>query len=126
MTLLEALVVVGLTVLIGAIGFPAMIGWREAMAFEAARATLVADLKGARGVAMRTGRATGLRIAGDGTRYVWAGGEVRLTDGIRLGADAPVGFHRDGTGSGATLVLTRGDKRRALRVAETGMVVPAR
>jgi Tfp pilus assembly protein FimT len=120
-TLLEALVVVALTVLVGGIAFPAIDHLNRGLAFESARATLVADLKATRAAAMRAGRPAALEIAGDGSGYAWAGGAVRLDGGIRLGADHRVAFAPDGSAEPAVMTLSRAAERRTVVLDAMGL-----
>lgn len=121
MTLLEGLVVVALTVLVGAIAFPAIGQLNRGLAFETARATLVAELKETRAAAIRTGRGTTLQIEGSGRAYAGVGATVTLGDGIRLGSDRPLAFAGDGSATPATLTLARGAERRVVRLDATGV-----
>lgn len=125
MTLLEALVVVAITAMIGAIGWPAMHAGEAARALRSQSAALVADLKRAHAAAVHLDRPVPLTADADGGGWRWDGGALRVDRAIRVHADPaePIVFYPDGSASGATLTI--GSKAHPIRLtvdAATGAV----
>lgn len=114
--LIEAMVVVAITVMIGAIAFPELRAGVARATFQQAAAGLRADLRMARAQALRTGVRVDLVIASDGYGYGWTPGPRRiLVNGVRLSpAGASVSFFPDGSATGGRLRLAAG--RRAVEV----------
>lgn len=117
MTLLEALVVVAITAMIGALGFAAARGNHGAAAIRSQSAALVSDLKRAHAAAVHLDRPVALAADVDGRGWRWTGGALRLDPGLRLKADPaqPITFFPDGSASGA--VLTIGTAAHPVRVS---------
>ncbi len=120
MTLLEALVVVAITAMIGAIGWPAMHAGEAARALRSQSAALVADLKRAHAAAVHLDRPISLAADADGGGWRWDGGALRVDPAIRVHADpvGPVVFYPDGSASGS--VLTIGTVRHPVRLTVDG------
>ena len=108
MTLLEALVVVAITALIAALGFPAVRAAGPATHQRSQAAALAADLRRARAAAQHLDRPTRLTADTDGGGWRWDGGELRVDPPLRLAADRPVTFYPDGSASGGTFTLSGG------------------
>ncbi|MFZ0267904.1 pilus assembly FimT family protein [Caulobacter sp.] len=97
-TLIEALVVVALTAMIGAIVFPNLRSGGQRAMFEQAAAGLRADLRMARAQALRTDRPVTLQVEQDERHYGWANGPRRVLVGdLRIAAGAGVAFLSDGS-----------------------------
>lgn len=115
MTLLETLVVVAIAMLVGGVAFPEMRAARDTARFNAAAALLAADLRAARGAAVRGGGGGALAPAGDGASYAWGGGARLLEDGARIVGE-PIRFGADGSSSGGVIELTADGRRFRLAV----------
>ena len=115
-TLIEAMVVIAILAMIGAIAFPEMRAGLSRVAFQQAAAGLRADLRMARAQALNTGERVDLEVAADGASYGWTPGPHRvLVDGLRLSSpDGATSFFPDGSASGGRLRLTGG--RRSLEI----------
>ena len=108
--LIEAMVVIAITVMIGAIAFPELRAGVARATFQQATAGLRADLRMARAQALSTGVRVDLVIAEDGASYSWTPGPRRvLVGGLRLApAGASTSFFPDGSATGGRLRLTAG------------------
>ncbi len=105
MTLLEALVVVAITALIAAIGFPAFHATGTATALRSQSAALVADLHRARAAAIHLDRPVTLGADNDGGGWRWDGGALRLDSPLHLNATQAVTFFPDGSATGGDLAI---------------------
>ncbi len=108
MTLIEALVVVALTVTTGAILFPGMIGGIERLTFGQSAALLAADLRQGRADALRQDRRIDLRLGPDGRGYAIGDRPARsLPPGLRLAAarSPAASFYADGSATSAVVDL---------------------
>lgn len=108
--LIEAMVVVAITVMIGAIAFPELRAGVARAAFQQAAAGLRVDLRMARAQALSTGARINLVVAEDGASYGWTPGPRRvLVNGLRLSpAGGSTSFFPDGSATGGHLRLTAG------------------
>lgn len=114
MTLLEALVVVAITAMLGAIAWPEMRAMRGTVEFGAAAADVAATLSAARADAVRTGT----EVVFDPAPI--AGARLAVTEG------ATIRFFADGSATGGTVVLAAAGRRAAWRIdAATGRIAPA-
>uniref|UniRef100_B0T7N2 Type II secretion system protein H n=1 Tax=Caulobacter sp. (strain K31) TaxID=366602 RepID=B0T7N2_CAUSK len=106
-TLVEALVVITILVMIGAIVFPDLRSGVGRATAQQAVAGLRADLRMARAQALTTGARVDLVVAEDGTGYGWTPGPRRvLVRGLMLRpAGTAASFFPDGSSSGGRLVL---------------------
>jgi len=120
MTLLEALVVVAITAMIGAIGWPAMHAGETARALRSQSAALAADLKRAHAAAVHLDRPVSLAADTDGGGWRWDGGALRVDPAIRVRSDpaGPVVFYPDGSANGS--VLTIGTATHPVRLTVDG------
>jgi general secretion pathway protein H len=111
--LIEAMVVIAITVMIGAIAFPELRAGVDRAAFQQAAAGLRADLRMARAQALGAGARVDLVIAQDGAGYGWTPGPRRiLANGLSLSpAGASTSFFPDGSATGGRLRLTDGRRR---------------
>ncbi|MDR3509124.1 MAG: hypothetical protein P4L64_14620 [Caulobacteraceae bacterium] len=109
-TLIEALVVVSITVMIGMIGFPMMGQGIANAAFGQASSGVRADFRIARAQALATGERVDIVVADDGRGYGWSPGPRRaLVAGLTMSPVGPVAsFYPDGSASGVPLSLTNG------------------
>jgi general secretion pathway protein H len=125
MTLLEALVVVGITALVGAIEFPNLERALNVLSLREAASTLTADLRVARAEAQRTGQDITFAFTGDGHSYGWSEGEVRrLPQMVALSTqNATIRFFADGSASGGVIKLTAAGRSIPISVdSATGTV----
>lgn len=130
-TLVEALVVVAITGLIGGLMFPRLQAAIDGLEFRLARSALLLGVREARALAIRSGEPAVFRIARDAT-------------GFRIGNQPPhvlpktvaltsrsgngtVTFFNDGTSDGGRLSLVAADVRQDFIVfPTTGLIVQAR
>lgn len=118
MTLLEALVVIAVTVLVGGLIFPAMQRSLPRLGAGQALTGFAADLRQARATAVREGRPRGVSVAADGAGYVAEGRARPLPPGVRLApAGAGVVFQADGSSRGGVFAVSGA---RAAEVAVDG------
>ncbi len=124
-TLIEAMVVMAVTVMIGAIVYPDLRQGLAAAAFAQAETGVRADLRMARAQALRTGAPVELVVAPDGLAYGWTPGPSRaLVAGLSLKPQGGVlDFYPDGSASGAPLSLSNGRSQARFEVdANTGVL----
>jgi general secretion pathway protein H len=107
MTLLEALVVVTLTVMIGLIVFPNVERSYAILTFHETTGALVANLRMAHSEAMETGQEVDFTIQNDGHGYSWSGEARRipLTVDLRMSQGGDIEFYADGSSSGGAIAL---------------------
>lgn len=113
-TLLETLVVIAITALIGAIVFPDMERSLRAMAVRQTAAVVQANLRIARGEALRGDQMVAFSVDADGGGYAWTNGPAqRAPGGVQLSLNnrLPITFFPDGSSSGGEVTLT-GDGRQ--------------
>jgi len=112
-TLVEALVVIAILVMVGAIVFPDLRSGVAQATFQQAGAGLRADLRMARAQALTTGARVDLIVADDGAGYGWTPGPRRvLVRGMLLRPTGAVAsFFPDGSSSGGRLALTAPGRR---------------
>lgn len=122
MTLIEALVAVAITVLIGALAFPQLDRMLEDQALAQAAVALRSDLRVARADAMRGGRAIAFTPDRGGRSYRWGRTPRDLDPALRL-AGKPILFLPDGSSSGGRLTLA-GERRRVLIGIDPGSGLP--
>lgn len=108
MSLLEALVVISILGLIGALAFPRIEQAYQVATLRQSGNRLIQDIRIARAEAVRSGRPTGISVSHDGLSYVMPDGQPRLLpNGIRLTLDGGgVSFFSDGEGVGGKYALT--------------------
>lgn len=111
MTLLEALVVVAITALVGALEFPNL---ERALAMFSLRETasaLTADLREAHADALREGQGVTFAFTPDGRGYVWSDGQTRtLPQVVSVQQGATIRFFADGSASGGAIKLASGKR----------------
>lgn len=127
-TLLEALVVVAVTALIGGVLFPNMQRLLGALEVRQTAAVTEASLRVARGEALRTGRAVSFAVRADGKGFAWTGGPAYAAGrGVLLAAapERPIVFYGDGSSSGGELSVGGAGRRVLLAVdPATGGIAP--
>jgi general secretion pathway protein H len=110
MTLLEALVVVAITALVGALEFPNL---ERALAMFSLRETasaLTADLREARADALREDQDVTFTFTPDGRGYVWSEGARTLPQVVSVQQSATIRFFADGSASGGAIKLASGGR----------------
>ncbi len=116
-TLLEALVVVTITAMAGAIMFPRVDRALRILALRETAAGLTADLRIARAQAIRAGAPVQFAVAADGRSYAWTGARARAApSAILLSSSGPVTFFGDGSASGSTLTAAAGNRAARITV----------
>jgi general secretion pathway protein H len=116
-TLLEALVVLGITAMIGGLVFPNLQQGVAGAEFVEAVAGVRADLRMARAAALQSDSTVDLTVTSDGRSYGWTGGPNRgLLGRLTLSPGASLRFFPDGSSSGADLVLSDGRAQAAMHV----------
>jgi len=114
-TLIEALVVVGITAMVALIGFPRLQRSLATMAEQQTVASVATGLRQARATALRGDGTVAFAVAGGGREYGMGGGPVaHAAPGVTLTAASARGgrilFYGDGSSSGG-VVLVHGAKR---------------
>lgn len=125
MSLLEALVVLAIVGLIGAIGYPRLEQAYHPLQLREAAQGLVLDLQRVRAAALTSGRPAGLRPVGGGhSGYLLPDGTFRaMPPGGGLTALGEIRFYPDGSSSGGGWVLVAGANSVAVNVeSATGMI----
>ncbi|MGC1305141.1 MAG: GspH/FimT family pseudopilin [Caulobacteraceae bacterium] len=124
-TLIEALVVVSISAMIGAIVFPELQRGLASAAFAEGVSGVRADLRIARAQALSSGEPVQIEVAADGRSYGWTPGPERgLVGGLSLSPAGPaVLFYPDGSASGGELALSNGRAQARFEVeAATGVL----
>jgi general secretion pathway protein H len=131
-TLLEALVVVALTGLLGGLMFPRLQGAVAGQEFRTARSAMILGVREARAQAIRSGREARFLIAAGGTGFQVQGKALQaIPASVQLGkgggSDTPLSFYADGTSNGGRLALVSRDRRAEFIVfPTTGLIAEAR
>ncbi len=130
-TLIEALVVVAITALLGGLMFPRLQGLVTGQEFRTARSTVILGVEQARARAIRSGGDARFAVATDGRGFqLDARRSVALPASVRLAQSAGRGglfFYADGTSSGGRLTLTGGKQREEFVIfPTTGLISAAR
>ena len=111
MTLLEALVVVTLTVMIGLIAFPSMERTYQILSLHQTADALAANLRIAHADAMDKERDVEFSLQVDGHGYGWNEGEARRVPeaiDLRMSKGQKIQFFADGSTSGGVVTLAAG------------------
>lgn len=126
MTLLEALVVVTLTMMIGLVAFPSVERTFGILSLHETADALAANLRIAHADAMDKEENISFSLQSDGHGYSWSEGEARRTPSIvelRMSKGQEIQFFADGSTSGGAIALGAGGHRIDLSVdAATGAV----
>lgn len=125
-TLIEMLVVVGILGLVTGLVFPAWISpLRIAQLYEA-RAALVANLRSARALAVKSGAPVSLALSEDGRGYAWSAGRAYLPEPVSIAIEpGPITFFADGGSTGGGLRLSEKERSVTLSVDPTTGLVEA-
>ena len=114
-TLLEALVVVTITAMVGALMFPRVDRSLRLLALRETVAGLAADLRTARGQAIRGDGTVDFAVAPNGRSYAWTGARPRAVPaGVSLAASGPARFYADGSAASASLTIAAGDRAASI------------
>lgn len=109
MTLLEALVVVTLTVVIGLLAFPSMDHAYGVLTLRETAGTIAANLRIAHADAMDKGLEVDFSIQSDGHGYGWSEGEARrvpVAIDLQMSKGEDIEFYADGSSSGGAIALS--------------------
>ncbi len=107
-TLIEVLVVVAVTALIGGIAFPRLQQNLGTLALRQAASALEANLRIARAEALRSGGRVVVAMAPDGRSYGWlTGSQTAVPGAVHLNANPnrSIEFYPDGTSTGGHFVM---------------------
>ena len=125
-TLLETLVVIGITVLIGIIAFPDVERSLQSLALRQTASVVQANLRVARGEALRGDQMVAFSVDADGGGYAWTNGpSQRAPRGVELALTnrRPITFFPDGSSSGGEVALTGAGRQVVVSVdPQTGAV----
>lgn len=125
-TLIETLVVMAITAMVGAIAFPNIERSLQALALRQTAAVVQANLRVARGEALRGDQMVAFDVDADGGGYAWTNGPVQRTPRgieVSLANRQVITFFADGSSSGGEVALAGAG--RQIRVAvdpQTGAV----
>jgi general secretion pathway protein H len=130
-TLIEALVVVAITVLIAGLMFPRLQSAVSGQEFRLARSQMILGVRETRALAVRSGAAAQFVVGEDGSAFgVGARAPQPLPSAITLRLAEPrrpVLFFPDGTSNGARLRLSaKGRQEEYIIFPTTGLIVEAR
>lgn len=117
-TLLEMLVVLAITGLIGGIAFPALDRMADRARFEAFAAQIVFEVRGGRAEAIRSARPI-VFVARTGARELTIHGRnVAIPEGFGVAAvPDQIVFFPDGTSKGGSVTVEAGARRMVLKIA---------
>jgi general secretion pathway protein H len=115
-TLLETLVVIGIAAMIGALVAPNMERALDVLALQQTTRLLQADLRVARGTALRTGQKVDLEASNRGREYDWIGGSRFMPAGVTLTMSKPLVVYPDGSVSTASIALSNVARKYTLSV----------
>lgn len=126
MTLIEALVVVALTVVIGLVSFPSIERTYGILTLHETADAVAANLRIAHADAMDKDRDVSFGVQSDGHGYEWSEGEARRTPAaidLQMSKGQKIQFYSDGSSSGGVITLASGNHRVDLSVdTATGAV----
>jgi general secretion pathway protein H len=130
-TLIEALVVVGVTALLSGLMFPRLQGMVGAQEFRTARSQVLLGVQETRALAIRRGEGVAFVVSADGHGYRIEGdAPVVLPDAvslIRSEGRGGVYFYADGTSNGGRIALSAGKRREEFIIfPATGLIAEAR
>jgi general secretion pathway protein H len=125
-TLIETLVALGMAVLIGAMIFPDLERTLHTLALRQTAAVVQANLRVARGEALRGDQMIAFAVDSDGEGYAWTNGPAqRAPRGVAMRASngQPITFFPDGSSSGGQITITGSNLRMDITVdPQTGAV----
>jgi general secretion pathway protein H len=125
-TLMEILVVMGLTTLITMIVAPDFEHALDLMQLRATAGALQANLRVIRGDALRSDQQVRFALSSDGTAYSGSEGETRRVPGqvkLRMSKGQTIVFYGDGTSSGGAVLAWSGGREISIVVDDaTGAV----
>jgi Tfp pilus assembly protein FimT len=114
-TLLETLVMVAVAAMISALVVPNMMSALDTLTLQETTRLLQADLRVARGTAIRTGQKVDIEATNQGREYDWIGGTRTMPPGLRVAMSRPLVVYPDG--SVATAAITIASSRRQYAIA---------
>lgn len=108
-TLIEALVVVAITMLVTLIGFPRLQQSIVTLAQRQTTATVAARLREARATARLVDHPIVFAVVANGRAYGWRDALVQAGPGVQVAtAQGPIAFYSDGSSSGGAVWVTAG------------------
>jgi general secretion pathway protein H len=129
-TLIETLVALGIAVLISVMIFPDLERTLQSLALRQTAAVVQANLRVARGEALRGDQMIAFAVDADGQGYAWTNGPAqRAPRGVAMRASGgqPITFFPDGSSSGGQVTITGAGARLDITVdPQTGAVVASR
>ena len=127
-TLLEMLVVVGITALIAGLGFPAIAHMQAGASFTSATRLTELAVRQARADAVRTGTAVRFTVSDDGTALLVPGRpREQLPPPARLQGPAQgITFFADGSASGGEITLVAGNRVRRFGISQDSGAIESR
>ena len=130
-TLIEALVVVAITALLGGLMFPRLQGMITGQEFRTARSQMILGVRETRAIAIRSGAATRFQIEETGHGFqVSDRTQQNLPASVRLSksnARGAIIFYSDGTSNGGRITLSNRDQKQEFLIfPTTGLIVEAR
>ena len=130
-TLIETLVVVAITALIGGLMFPRLQGVVSGQEFRTARSALILGVRETRALAIRSGKPAEFRVASDAQGFQVGARPVQaLPQAIALksgGRERAITFYNDGTSNGGRLSLSgKGNRQDYIIFPTTGLIAEAR
>jgi Tfp pilus assembly protein FimT len=114
-TRLETLVVIAIMALIAALIAPDLERTLEGLSLQQSTRLLQADLRVARGTALRTGEKVDLEASNGGREYDWIGGTRYMPSGVTLNMSGPIVIYPDGSVVAANIVMSA--RRRQYEIA---------
>jgi|SRR3954467_6582923 general secretion pathway protein H len=124
-TLLEALVVIAIVALIAAIISPNIEASLNVLSLRQSASVMQADLRVARGTALRTGNKVTVKLRADRHGYDWIGGTREFPQAVSVNMSNPVTFMADGSLIPATISVSSGTRRIPLTIDTTTGAVKA-
>lgn len=118
-TLLEAVVVVAVTALIGGVVFPDLRRTLQALQVRQTAAVIEANLRVARAEAFRQSQPVAFAVEPDGTGFAWTGGPARAVGrGVNLSLlpGRPIVFFADGSSNGGAVSVAGAGAGRRYRL----------
>jgi Tfp pilus assembly protein FimT len=115
-TLLETLVMVAVSAMIAALVVPNMMSALDTLTLQQTTRLLEADLRVARGTAIRTGQKVDIEATNQGREYDWIGGTRTMPPGIRVGMSRPLIVYPDGSVQTSNITIASSRRQYAIAV----------
>lgn len=115
-TLLETLVMVAVSAMIAAIVVPNMMSALDTLTLQQTTRLLEADLRVARGTAIRTGQKVDIEATNQGREYDWIGGTRYMPPGLRVAMSRPLVVYPDGSVQTSNITIASSRRQYAIAV----------